>query len=72
MTHCNDMLDQGEAKCFADDTMNCTAGALDASALNFNYRDKVYLGQFRTIRKYINFYTYQGGGTGELVACEII
>lgn len=52
VTHCNNDTVQEESMCFVDDTMTCMATPNGSDPLNFNYRDRVYLGQFRTIRMY--------------------
>ena len=50
VTHCNN-ISSDEGSCFADDTMTCELAPNGSAPLMINYRDRVYLGQFRTIGK---------------------
>ena len=53
MTHCSSNYSSiiGES-CFNDDKMTCMDAIKGAEPLNIDYRDRVYLGQFRTIGRY--------------------
>ena len=52
VAHCNSNSSSSEALCFNDSKMTCM-DAIEAEPLNIDYRDRVYLGQFRTIGKCI-------------------
>ena len=52
VTHCNNdtsTASVAEAVCFHDANMICVDAPDAAGPLNIDYRDRVYLGQFRTI-----------------------
>ena len=53
VTHCNHLYVNEEASCFDDVNMICSAAPNGSSPLKLDYRDRVYLGQFRTICKFL-------------------
>ena len=52
VAHCNNFSSSSEAMCFNDSKMICMDFIEEADPLNIDYRDRVYLGQFRTIGRY--------------------
>ena len=53
MTHCNSNgSSSAKESCFHDPSMICIDAPNGSNPLKFNYRDRVYLGQYRTIREY--------------------
>ena len=56
VAHCNNFSSSSEAMCFNDSKMICMDFIEEADPLNIDYRDRVYLGQFRTIGRYACMY----------------